>query len=451
MATRTRTRGQSGSSCHLNVSTQVTKRGSCPGLGHAPYYVSADGLPENTFEVGSAPVSTLCTISDVVGCKANFNGCSHTKFTSYPINYDATLNAEGILAGFGSTHPNSFVRLGPSEFHVSVSGKINPQYFMGPYPHVYNGYLPDVDWGTLVADVGERLDGSMASNANVIVTAAELLKTVSMLRNPFGVFKNSTAGRAIKDASELFRKKALRKLTLRDITKSTASAWLEARYGWANVINDTLAIGAVMDECLKHREYILSHLEGGFQCRKRQVDVVPVTPFSATSIWLSSEPGCELRVESAFVKRTCTFGCVNKDLQLKQVFDFPALIRQRLGAEKMAEAVWDLVPFSFCIDWLINVQKVIGMTPFAFTSHRLERLGHSIKYEYGVNLLLNTNFPYYVPDPLKSSVPIGELVGYTTYQRYPGFPSGYQTYGVFGNLRMINLADGAALIAQRIL
>jgi len=327
----------------------------------------------------------------------------------------------------------------PANFEVLIDGLIHPSYFYGANPESFANMDP-VDWGTLVAEVGNQVDGAMQSRSNLIVSAVEIGKTVKMLRNPFNLIK-STKKLGIP-----------KKAVLRDLTKRSASAWLEWRYGWSNLVADTIAIASVMDEAIAHREFLLKYVGKDRPIHAREVvEKVVDVPYH-NSTYLSYMPLVEMIPRNFRIKRTATFGCAVLNQSYGNVFELPALIKQRLGVNKIAEAVWDLVPFSFVVDWFVNVQKIMGIDPTLWARHDIRYLGHSLKLESCIDIDFKCSFPAYaeVPEVTKTCSVQGS-VGNISYSRSEGFPSGYDTYGVFGNLRKINIADGAALIVQRVL
>jgi hypothetical protein len=124
-----------------------------------------------------------------------------------------------------------------------------------------------------------------------------------------------------------------------------------------------------------------------------------------------------------------------------------------LGVNKVVEAAWDLVPYSFVVDWLINWKAVFRMVNLArFSTHTVRRMGYSIKEEWSCTPKVSVATPnLFDGTPGITAVWNGqEEVVRRLYNRSVGFPSDTDTAGVFSTLSKTNMVDGAALILQRI-
>jgi hypothetical protein len=125
---------------------------------------------------------------------------------------------------------------------------------------------------------------------------------------------------------------------------------------------------------------------------------------------------------------------------------------QALGVNKLVEAAWDLVPFSFVVDWMVNWRSFSRDPRSYFASHATKLLGHSIRQEWVLKPSCTVQAP---PFHDGTDGPTATWQGQdhpclSKYDRLPGFPSGTSEAGVFKSLSKTNLIDGAALILQRI-
>lgn len=439
MTTRTRTTGSLHYGGKIVVNAESDGYIYAPGTNDAPNFRFIPWANGGGGGLYGIPLSNLSSISDTVGRRKGFNPCIHTKHQSIPIHLRAVLDRKSQALVAWEADRYHYAPGVPGMFEVKIDGSIHPSYFYGQKPSSLPQMDP-IDWGKMVSEVGNQVSGAMQSRSNLIVSAVEVGKTIKMLRNPFNL---------VKDVKKL---KIPRKAVLRDLTKRSASAWLEWRYGWSNLIADTIAIASVMDEAAAHREYLLKYVGKDRPIHSREIVEETIDAPYHTSTYLSYMPLVEMIPRNLRVKRTAVFGCAVLNESLSNVFDYPALIKQRLGVNKIAEAVWDLVPFSFVVDWFVNVQKIMGIDPTLWARHDIRYLGHSVKTEVCIDIDFRCSFPAWdwIPEVSKVCSVTGS-VGNIDYSRSEGFPSGYDTYGVFGNLRKINIADGAALIAQRIL
>jgi len=439
MSTRTRTTGS------LSYSGKIMVEATSPGYIYAKGTNDAPNtrfIPYTNYGGGGlygVPLSNLSTISDVVGRRKAFNPCSHSKHYSIPVHLRAYLTRVKEAETVWEADRYHYAPAVPGEFEIKIDGSIHPSFFYGSNPESLPT-MDAIDWGKMVSEVGNQVSGAMQSRSNLIVSAVEVGKTIQMLRNPFNL---------IKSAKKLNIPK---KATLKDLTKRSASAWLEWRYGWSNLVADTVAIASVMDEAAAHREYLLKYVGKDRPIHSREIVEKTVDVPYHTSTFLSYMPLVEMVPRNLRVKRTAVFGCAVLNESYSNVFDFPALIKQRLGINRIAEAVWDLVPFSFVVDWFVNVQKIMGIDPTLWARHDIRYLGYSIKTETSIDIDFRCSFPAWdwIPEVVRTCSVQGSVCN-VAYARSEGFPPGCDTLGVFGNLRKINVADGAALIVQRIL
>jgi hypothetical protein len=129
-----------------------------------------------------------------------------------------------------------------------------------------------------------------------------------------------------------------------------------------------------------------------------------------------------------------------------------ALTLQALGVKKVIEAAWDLVPFSFVVDWMVNWQSFAKDPRRLFDNHNVKMLGHSTKHTWYMKPRVIAGLPA-MHDGITSASSQwdgDEQIALTQYVRTRGFPSGSETAGVFSSLSVTNMLDGAALILQRI-
>lgn len=296
--------------------------------------------------------------------------------------------------------------------------------------------LPDIDWHNLVGDVGDRLDGSMQSSSNLLVAMAEIGQTVGMIKNPFGLLK--------KD----WRKTAER-LSPSRLSKRAANVWLETRYGWMNFYRDVIAFSKAHSEVQAHLRYLADSSGSWSSLSKSQVDSDSSPP---QSINVDNAPLNSYQVIPEFVEfsRRACFSCDIWRGQGFQNFNVMDLMIQRMGVDQVASALWDLIPLSFTVDWFVNLGTMLKRDPIFWNRYQLRNMGYSVKKLWKFDITIKSHASAYgVPDATTETC-FGPQIVHTSYERVPGFPASTSTVGLFGGINLTHLADGAALVAQRI-
>jgi hypothetical protein len=240
-------------------------------------------------------------------------------------------------------------------------------------------------------------------------------------------------------------------LKVRDVVKTISGLWLEKRYGWDNLLRDLEAIILCAKRVSEHMSYLETTVGRYVPIHSRRVDEVAFPGYPKFPIDLSSGGSTnKLCISSLKAKRTLGFGLEIKRDQNFRIASKAKYIAQFLGATAIAETIWDVIPLSFVLDWLIDVTQLTKTGPISWHRYDLRRLGYSTKLEYLAEVYSET-YPTSPGGgaPKKTSAVQLETV-YKDYSRTPGMPPG-SLGGLFGNARLVNLADGAALIMQRLL
>lgn len=433
MQSRTRTTGTLGNSAITTTTVDRYKT-------YVPYdewcIVKEVAEPQSAGGLlGGLTSSSEETITDVIGARGRYNPISHTKYQSVPINASLEVSRMDEMHAYYDGRKWDGIGLIEGHCTANVTGEIFPVAVGGTYesPAGPTG-LPVVEWPNLVRDVGSRLDGAMKASTNALVVLAELGPTIAMFRQPLSFIKKTGRGG---------------RMTPKDLVTSAAGGWLTYKYGWANFARDMLAFATVMDDAAAHFNFLSANAGRFVPCQSKQVDVVELDTLSSRP--LSVVPQITMIQKYNYV-RTAVFSCEIMRGDPAKLFTKMDLVKQRLGVNKVAEAIWDLIPMSFVVDWFFDVSELIAMGPVFWDSHELRRLGYSLKEEWAVDTQLEYGYALQgLPalTPKKKLFTLASQRILKKYTRSPGFPEGGSS-GLFGNLRLSNLADGAALIAQRI-
>lgn len=144
-------------------------------------------------------------------------------------------------------------------------------------------------------------------------------------------------------------------------TKGTASLWLEYTFGWAPLVGDMYNAMDVLQQ-----DFPIDRLKSS----ARAVRVGPA-PFPGGG----ASPKDKLVVD---MKVTCR---VRADLEITNP---NLLLLNQLGLINPAAVAWDLVPFSFVVDWFVPVAKFINSWT-ADAGYTLKNTCYSLHYDVHVD------------------------------------------------------------------
>jgi hypothetical protein len=370
-------------------------------------------------------------ITDVVGEYFRFNGVMHTKNKACPA--FMPLNA---VAGSKPPSPWPYSGTWTKYKQVNSVGWVGNLFFQGR-TNPPGGTMPSPtflssDWTERVYQVGSQLDGRMTTGQNLLVDVMQIAQVAGMFKNPFNMRKLP---------------KQLRSMTMKQLSKSVASGYLEYQFGWKNIYRDMLALANVWTEVRTHDAYLKASAGKFVSISDRGTE--QATPPSISLTPIGAPDYCAFTPKLSLCKRTHSFSLdIQREEQalLWSKFD---QVMSRLGARDVALALWDCVPYSFIVDWFTHINRFVGQRSIDWLSYDLRRVGYSYK---------TTWYGYF--DIVSNATGWGgsQNLAYQTtpfivqeqYERYPGFPAGTSSVGLFGNLNKTQIAEGLALIVQRI-
>lgn len=372
------------------------------------------------------------TMTDVIDMgPGHYNPVTHVKRHKIPVYVRGAYSAPAINPN--NLPWNSEVRW--TQDRTWLMEEITPSGL------VYNGTLltpsiPQADWASLVDQVGSQLDGRMQVGQNLITSLVQVSQTVGMVKNPLN----------LKRLPRLLRSKPLGALS-----RGIASSYLEYQFGWKNLWRDVKQLACVFQEVSNHRDYLMETVNKFVSLSARQTSRV-LNPSVGTFASIGSNPSYIL------LRPSCTDAenvyCFSLDLRrteaalawskLDQVF-------ARLGANDVASALWDLVPYSFVVDWFTHLNRMLEQGPVSWQKYDLRRIGYSIKTVWHVKFRVTSTASSQIDGKVISVDYYTEPgVAQTAYTRFPGFPDGTSSVGIFGDLNKTQIAEGLALIIQRL-
>lgn len=180
-------------------------------------------------------------------------------------------------------------------------------------------------------------------NSSTLCTAEYLKEageTLQMLKHPF------------RSSHELLRKiyrkgrRGSSKRTAAASAKAMSDSWLEYRYGWQPILLDMSAIMKLVSEASKRmRVRLVSRASQNFKSELSKVHEVSGGLPRANAATVTARHERDVRVAAGVIYEV-------------QPHTAPEQIMATLGlrARDLPPSLWNLIPFSFVVDWFVNVE-----------------------------------------------------------------------------------------------
>lgn len=234
-----------------------------------------------------------------------------------------------------------------------VQGTAPTSWFLGHWDQQPYLALPTLDSSDLIALQSRTVSAAHANinSADVLAltTVLEMGKTVSSIG---GILKGVT--KILKKANNIAKRTARNK-ALR-YTRQSADAWMEARYGLRPMYYDAMGLYEAIQKPLRKLDRATYRGSNSYTDEVSSTSTLQLVNNGtyANSVQLS---------RSSRLQINCRAGClcsVN-----------PETRADALGLYALPQTLWEEVPFSFIVDWFLNLGDVIG----SFSPH------------YGTNVL----------------------------------------------------------------
>lgn len=340
--------------------------------------------------------------------------------------------------------------MNPMAIQRATRGACIISFKAGPWPTWYNGgyelyegdissYFSTIPSLTVIHDDDHNRRGEVAlikayakMNDSVLMggeLAATLNQTIGMLRRPFHGAIDLCA------KMHKYRAKRLGK-TARSATKATADAWLEYRYGWKPLIGDTQSIidasHKLVAQVGKRRltarasEEIKFELSDPFE--------MPIYP-----------PLKAVGVRTARGHEQAHAGVIYEAKPQTKVQQLTAMLGLR--PQDVPATLWELTPWSFVVDWFVNVGPWLrAVTP----NPEVTVLGNWVTYvsrrtmTYSGMLTYTWNGTFTYPMPGMSN-------GYDFVERKVNQPLTTTPVLIKKPLSILHMADAMGLLLGKVL
>lgn len=251
------------------------------------------------------------------------------------------------------------------------------------------------------------------SNSNTWENLAEAKKTIQLLRHPIAAWHEWN-----------------RKTPLVSAGSSSANAYLLYRYGISPLVRD---VNEIMTQAFRN-------------VRPRWSTTHAQSEMSRQSITTHTSTGTHTWVYRKQKTETFVVRCTSID---EPISDWA--YTYGLSRKQLLTLWWELIPYSFVADWLVNTGDVIGALANAFEPQSLGRCESHKWVLSDVRTFLSHTIasPHTLPVPMSGYIRVDQILK----ARYLGFLTGPGLV-IKSNFRLddaTRVADAFALIAQQVL
>lgn len=386
---------------------------------------------------------TESQMTDEVGGTNVFHGCNHTKFT--PPVFSGSLSVD---SDFDFTKHTDGQRIA---LHMPLKGHTETRYTS--WPCTDPGTMPanpekpgSPPWNELTSELGESVEGHMESKTNILENIATLGQTIRMVKQPL-----QSCRRVISSLTNG------RRLSAADYLSSGASTWMEYRYGWNPIRYSFKAISEAWKKAEDHIRYLRS-VRGKWSDRAARRSYSYTYPDDATVqgwlrdpiLYATSNPSSRLVNLSRSTVYTVSCDLYTQPgVKILSQMDYA---KEYLHADSLYDVLWELLPYSFVVDWLINVDLLLAALTFSrLTRPDVRRLGYSTKEEWTFHWAIlaatgGMGSSYYCNHRFCPSVFFTQDFKKSQYVRTGGFAAGSSMSGYFGSgVNIVHGVDATAL------
>jgi hypothetical protein len=216
--------------------------------------------------------------------------------------------------------------------------------------------MNDAGIATLVAKVISKLQGKVVGHGtNLPVSLMEAKSTIGMIgktaQKLYTAYRHVRHGNFLAGATALGLDRVPREVSAR---KAFETNWLEYRYGWRLVVNDIDSLLKTLWDTLKTKplHYVVTAEE------KSETTSITNTP---GSIYVNSSEACKWTQQCT----TVTSRVVRAGYRYRMTSDAVST-QQSFGILNPFVIAWELIPYSFVVDWVANVGECLqGLNAFA--------------------------------------------------------------------------------------
>jgi hypothetical protein len=201
---------------------------------------------------------------------------------------------------------------------------------------------------------------SMRQKCQAGTILGELRQTIGMIRRPAESLRNGFAD-YVRSCDQRTRRRGLRRSSVVRILKDT---WLEYVFGWKPLISDTKAIAETLAERV---EQLTQEFES---VSAKSTTLISGNPPTAQAVRSVSPPGVNIQYFWIASEESRKLSYRLKGQIRAKVPDPRQFDRDLFGfnLENFGPTVWELIPWSFAIDYFSNVSDVVNSLSYPTAS-----------------------------------------------------------------------------------
>lgn len=324
--------------------------------------------------------------------------------------------------------------------------------FAAATPRGSSGNYVHPDWFALQDSFDEALSSFVPSSfflGEDIAERAIFIDAFKLVINPTNAIKVF-----LKTAVHQLKKHRTMSLgqVARSVTRNGANGWLSYNFAVKPAIKDLLEVVNAHQKVKRRMDFLVSHRGRFVPVRVKQECLASCAPS-----W--PEPPDYNSYSSFFTnvvrKHTlATMGCwaqVREDLTYGE--SWKAYL-QHFGANKVLGTAWELIPFSFVVDWFLPVQELINKTRLPIGNPFVEMRSFccSLKETEELGLFCQPGLKYNAPATRLTSPSSYFHVATKTTSRYERFSTVPETSGVVdvSTLGLFHSLATGSLVIQRL-
>jgi len=352
-----------------------------------------------------------------------FKSCTHLKCDSAC--FQASLISGKLWSFVDSDLTSHFL-------HTSPKGDVWVYPYKDLWYSTINSKVVSADWNSEVIALANAVRGLVDSKALLAVTFKELPQAVGMVLNPFRLLVPDWRRRAGRSPAA-------------HLAKRGANIWLEGQYGWKAAYIDLCNFAKATDKFISSTARFSRATSESYRQRSdTYFDGPPPTTSDAdwSALVTSAKNGVSFSIPPTRIvfdrgRARTVVSCVCTDAlerQISQIHKF--LYAYGLSYEQIISSIWEALPYSFVVDWIVNINCTAQASQFQNAAKTLRdgsvsKLGYSVKSEltYHAETIASSyksGFGYYWTQrnrPITDSEPVRSTVGRcSVYQRNAGMP-----------------------------
>lgn len=338
--------------------------------------------------------------------------------------------------------------------HVLTWSGMTGLFFDDPAigPWILNGPRHDLEAQTLklVDEIPLRQSAAYAARNRIqpifvqaLVSLAEMHKTIEMIGNvalTLHRFRNALkSGASIEKIYEILGGKFPKAKVRRGITEPIYNRWLEYRYGWTPLVMELQGAFKALDKTRTIK--VRGTARGKAVSSKDQTRVVTRTPMFGPAQAVLGDAELTFDQQETVECRAYAMFEVSKEFQTVRDFGFT----------EIPLALWELVPYSFVVDWFLPVgdwleavTPKLGVTIRAegITTRRTTHLSRRVT-------AWNKTFSGGVSYDVVGATSLHDQRFLTTVERVPSLSDALTFPSINVKLNVKRAIDALALLSQR--